>query len=88
MNLTRDDFHTMIIYDDFRCPLSRQESYNGLMLAFYDEVESLYDWFKEFKRDRTNLASDPPEGHFSTATTEGSISSVQLMVEIDKRVTY
>lgn len=90
MNLTRENFRAMIFYD-FRCHLSQQESYDRLRLAFHDEAPSratIYNWFNEFKRGRTNLTDDLREGRPSTATTENNISVVQRMIETDKRVTY
>lgn len=90
MNLTRENFRAMIFYD-FRCHLSQQESYDRLRLAFHDEAPSratVYNWFNEFKRGRTNLTDDLREGRPSTATTEDNISVVRRMIETDKRVTY
>lgn len=90
MNVTRENFRAMIFYD-FRCHLSQQESYDRLRLAFHDEAPSratVYNWFNEFKRGRTNLTDDVREGRPSTATTEDNISVVRGMIETDKRVTY
>lgn len=74
INLTRENFRTMIFYH-FRCHLSQQESYDRLRLSFHDEAPSratVYNWFNEFKRGRTNLTDDLREGRPSTATTEGT----------------
>lgn len=90
MNLTRENFRTMIFYD-FRCHLSQQECYDRLRLAFHDEAPSratVYNWFNEFKRGRTNLTDALREGRPSTATTEDNISVVRRMIETDPRVTY
>lgn len=90
MNLSRENFRAMIFYD-FRCHISQQESYDRLRLAFHDEAPSratVYNWFNEFKRGRTNLTDDLREGRPSTATTEDNISVVRRMIETDKRVTY
>lgn len=90
MNLTRENFRVMIFYD-FRCHLSQQESYDRLLLDFHDEAPSratVYNWFNEFKRGRTNLTDDLREGRPSTATTEDNIRVVRRMIETDKRVTY
>ncbi|GBP93400.1 hypothetical protein EVAR_70361_1 [Eumeta japonica] len=65
-----------------------------LWLAFHDEAPSLatvYNWFNEFKRGCINLIDDLRERRPSMATTEGNItdiSTVRLMIETDKRVTY
>ncbi|XP_052755359.1 protein GVQW3-like [Galleria mellonella] len=78
-----------MIFYDFRGHLSQQESYDRL--AFYDEAWSratVYNWFNEFKRGRTNFTDDVHEGRPSTATTEDNISVVRRMIETDKRVTY
>lgn len=90
MNLTRQNFRAMICYD-FRCHLSQQESYHRLRLAFQDEAPSratVYNWFNELKRGRTNITDDLREGRPSTATTEDKISAVRRMKETDKIVTY
>ncbi|GBP39919.1 hypothetical protein EVAR_83056_1 [Eumeta japonica] len=67
-------------------------SYNRLRLIFHDKTPFLaivYQWFDEFKRDRTNLTDDRlTEGHHSTTTTTENISAVPLITEIDKRITY
>ncbi|GBP19802.1 Mariner Mos1 transposase [Eumeta japonica] len=67
--------------------LFRSTSARRLRLAFHDEalfLTTVYNWFKEFKRGRTNL-TDGLRSHASTATTEDDISAVRLMIEIDKR---
>lgn len=91
MNLTRENFRTMIFYD-FRCHLSQQECYDRLQLAFHDEAPSratVYNWFNELKRGRTNLHDALREGRPSTAKTEDNISVVRCMIiETDPRVTY
>ncbi|XP_045534617.1 nose resistant to fluoxetine protein 6-like [Papilio machaon] len=78
MNLTRENFRTMILYD-FRCHLSQQECYDRLRLAFHDEDPSratVYNWFNEFKCGRTNLNDALRQGQPSAATTEVNISVV------------
>ncbi|GBP31836.1 Basic juvenile hormone-suppressible protein 2 [Eumeta japonica] len=60
-------------------------------MAFYDEAPSLgtvCNWFNEFKCGRINLIDDRREGRPSSATTEDNISSVQLIIETDKIVTF
>ncbi|GBP78133.1 hypothetical protein EVAR_59927_1 [Eumeta japonica] len=59
-----------------------------LGLAFRDEgplLATVYNRFKEFKRDCTNLTDDLREGHRSTAATDDYVSAVRLMIEIDKQ---
>ncbi|GBP93621.1 hypothetical protein EVAR_69522_1 [Eumeta japonica] len=46
-----------------------------------------YNLFNEFKRCRTNLTEDMREA-CPTATTEGNISAVRLVIDTNKRVTY
>ncbi|GBP00620.1 Putative uncharacterized protein FLJ37770 [Eumeta japonica] len=48
----------------------------------------VYNWFNELDRGRTDPTDDLREGRPSTATSEGNISSVLLMIETDERVTY
>ncbi|GBP89200.1 hypothetical protein EVAR_60379_1 [Eumeta japonica] len=78
----------MIVYE-FRCQLNEQDSNNRLRLAFYDDTPSpatIYNWFDEFKRGRSDLTGDLREGRPSAATEDG-ISAVRLVVELT-RVTY
>ncbi|GBP48800.1 hypothetical protein EVAR_8408_1 [Eumeta japonica] len=89
MNLQREKFRARMIFYEFCCHLSQQESYNRLHLAFHGEASSLvHNWFNEFKRDRTKRTDGLHEGCYSTATAEDNISAVQLMIETDKRVIY
>ncbi|GBP42144.1 hypothetical protein EVAR_21149_1 [Eumeta japonica] len=88
MNLPRENFQAMIFYE-LHCHLSHQKSYNGLKFAFHDEAPSLatvYNWSNKFKR--INLIDGLREGYPSTATTENNNSTVRLLIETDKRVTY
>ncbi|XP_047523584.1 uncharacterized protein LOC125062015 [Pieris napi] len=90
MNLTRENFRSMIYYD-FRCGLTQQQNYDRLRLAFLNEAPSratIYSWFNEFKRGHSNLNDDPHEGRSLTATTEDIISAVRRVIQEDKRVTY
>lgn len=90
MNLSREHFRAMIFYD-FRCGLNQKQSYERLKLSFDDAAPSLatvYNWFGEFKRNRTQLSDDIREGRPSTAVTEENINAVRLMIEAEKRTTY
>ncbi|GBP51279.1 Putative uncharacterized protein FLJ37770 [Eumeta japonica] len=65
------------------CHLSEQESYNRLQLVFHHQAPSLatvYNWFNEFKRGRSNLTDDLPEGRPPTAMTEDNTSAVRLLI--------
>ncbi|GBP53495.1 hypothetical protein EVAR_49682_1 [Eumeta japonica] len=62
-----------------------------LRLAFHNKapyVATVYNWFNEFERGRTNLTDDLREGRSSTATTEDNISAVWFLIETDKIVSY
>ncbi|GBP84429.1 hypothetical protein EVAR_86425_1 [Eumeta japonica] len=74
-------------YKDRGRLLSRQESYNGLRLAFHEEspsIATVYNWLNELERSRINLTDALREGRRSTATTEDNISAVQLKIEPDE----
>jgi histone-lysine N-methyltransferase SETMAR len=89
MNLCRENFRSMIFYD-FRCGLSQQESCQRLKLAFGDEApsrSSVYAWFGEFKRGRDHLHDDVREGRPATAVTESNINTVRQLIESDKKIT-
>ncbi|GBP10702.1 hypothetical protein EVAR_6265_1 [Eumeta japonica] len=78
MTLIREEFRAMIFYE-FRCHLNQQESHNRLRLTFHDEASSLatvYNWYNEFKRGRTNLTICVKDILF------------KLTIETDNRVTY
>ncbi|VVC95566.1 unnamed protein product [Leptidea sinapis] len=52
--------------------------------SFLNEVPSratIYNWFNEFKRGRSNLFDDPREGRLLTATTE-DINSAQIRASL------
>jgi len=90
MELTPENFRSMIYYD-FRCGLSQQQSIERLVSAFGDEAPSrttVYDWFAEFKRGRSSLNKSYGGGHPKTAITQENIDAVQKLIEEDRHVTY
>lgn len=89
MKLNRENFRSMIFYD-FRCGLSQQESCQRLQLAFGDEApsrSSVYSWFGEFRRGRDHLHDDVREGRPATAVTESNIDTVRQLLMTDKKIT-
>ncbi|GBP37906.1 Putative uncharacterized protein FLJ37770 [Eumeta japonica] len=57
-------------------------------MKLYTSLATVYNWFNEFKRGRTNLTDDLRQGRPFMATIEDNISAVRLMIKTDKRVTY
>lgn len=89
MNLSRENFRSMIFYD-LRCGLSQQESCQRLLFAFGDEApcrSSVYSWFSEFRRGRDHLHDDEREGRPATAVTDINIDTVRQLIETDKKNT-
>lgn len=90
MDLTRENFRSMIFYD-FKCNLTAQQSIARLETAFGDEAPcktTVYSWFAEFKRGRINLSDESRDGRPSTAVTNKNIDAVRRMIETDRHVTY
>jgi len=90
MELTRENFRSMIYYD-FRCGLTQQQSIDRLSSAFVDEAPSrttVYDWFAEFKRGRSSLGQASGAGRPKSAITPENIDAVQKLIEEDRHVTY
>lgn len=90
MELTRENFRSMIYYD-FRCGLTQQQSIDRLSSGFGDEAPSkstVYEWFAEFKRGRSSLSHASGGGRPKTAITQQNIDTVQKLIEKDRRITY
>jgi len=90
MELTRENFRSMIYYD-FRSGLTQQQSIARLVSAFGDEAPSkasVYNWFAEFKRGRSTLSHASGAGRPKTAVTQENIDAVQKLIEEDRHVTY
>lgn len=90
MELTQENYRAMIFYD-FRCGLTQQQSIERLFSAFGDEALSkttVYDWFTEFKRGRSSLTKTHGGGHPKDAVTQQNIDAVQKLIEEDRHITY
>lgn len=90
MELTRENFRSMIYYD-FRCGLTQQQSIDRLVSAFEGEAPSkttIYNWFSEFKRERSSLGHASGAGRPKSAITQQNIDAVQKLIEEDRHVTY
>lgn len=90
MELTRENFRTMIFYD-FRCGLTQQQSIERLFSAFGDEAPSkttVYRWFTEFQLGRSSLGHGSGAGRPKTAVTPENIEAVQKLIEEDRHITY
>lgn len=90
MELTRESFRAMIYYD-FRVGLSQQQCFDRLHSAFGDEapsVQTIYNWFNEFKRGRRSLKDESREGRPKTAVVPENIDAVRELIKEDRHVTY
>lgn len=90
MELTRESFRAMIYYD-FRVGLSQQQCFDRLHSAFGDEapsVQTIYNWFNEFKRGRRSLRDESREGRPKTAVVPENIDAVRELIKEDRHVTY
>jgi len=64
MEISRENFRTMIFYD-YKCNLTPKQCIDRLHLAFGDEAPSnrtVYNWFAEFQRGCTFLSNEFREG--------------------------
>ena len=80
-----------MMFYDFMCKLSVEQSHNNLLEAFQDQAPSkrtVERWFLEFKRDRTSLQDEPRSERPSTAVTPENIATVESLIKEDSRITY
>lgn len=90
MEIPRKGFRWMIYYD-FLCGLTQQQCIDRLHLAVGDKAPSnatVYNWFTEFKRGRTNVSDKFREGRPRTAVVPANIDAVKQMIEMDRHATY
>lgn len=90
MNLSREHFRAMILYD-FKSSLTRKQCVEKLRSAFGDEAPSkstVYEWYAEFNRGRVTLSDEHREGRPATAVTPETIDAVREMLKRDNRTTY
>ncbi|GBP49812.1 hypothetical protein EVAR_83761_1 [Eumeta japonica] len=77
MDLSSEDFCGMIFYD-FKCNLTSQQSLARLRTVFGDEASRktiIYNRFSEFKCGRVNLSNEFREGRPSTAVNNKNIDT-------------
>ena len=90
MELTRENFRSMIYYD-FRCGLSQKQSIARLFSAFGDEAPSkstVQRWFADFNLGRSSLSHASGPGRPKTAMTQENIDAVCKLILEDRHVTY
>ncbi|XP_031627958.1 uncharacterized protein LOC116343836 [Contarinia nasturtii] len=90
MELTRENFRTMIYYE-FRLGLSRQECIDQLVSTFGDEAPSfstMKNWYNEFNRGRGLLKNEPHEGRLKSVVVPQNIDAARNMTMEDRHVTY
>lgn len=90
MELTRENFRSMIFYD-FGFGFTQQQSIDRLNTAFGDEAPSrasVYRWFSEFQLGRCSLSQASGAGRPKSAITQENITAVQKLIEDDRHVTY
>ncbi|GBP37950.1 hypothetical protein EVAR_84937_1 [Eumeta japonica] len=88
MDLSRENFHSIIFYD-FKGNMTAQQNLAWLRTALGDETPyktTIYNLFAEFKCSCVNLNDEVCDGRSSTAMNDETIGSVRLMIEIDKHV--
>lgn len=89
MNLGRSEFRAMIYYD-FKCKLSAEESFERLTVALGSEAPSkpsIYRWFREFKFGRTTLKDGIRTGRPKTAVVQRNIDAVGEVITADRHAT-
>ena len=80
-----------MIFYYFKNGLNQAQSLERLTQAFGDLAPShatVFNWFADFKRGRTNFEDEERSGRPSMATTGDNIDAVEKMVREDARVTY
>lgn len=90
MELTRENFRSMIYYD-FRQKLSQQQCVERMKSTFGKEAPSkttIYRWFQTFKSGRGSLSDEFREGRPKSVVTPENIDAVREMIEYDRHVTY
>ncbi|EGI62988.1 FLJ37770-like protein [Acromyrmex echinatior] len=90
MEISRENFRTMIFYD-YKCNLTPKQCIDQLHLAFGDEAPSnrtVYNWFAEFQRGRIFLCDEFREGHPSTSVVATNVDAVREIIERDRHMTY
>lgn len=90
MELNREHLRAMIFYD-FKFGLTEKLSLQRLQSALGESAPSratVFRWFSEFKRGKTNLEDDHRSGRPQTAVTAENVWTTEMMVREDPRITY
>lgn len=90
MELKREHLRAMIYYD-FKCGLTEVLSLERLKSALGESAPSratIFRWFNEFKRGKTNLEDDDRSGRPQTAVTAENVWTTEMLVRDDPRITY
>ncbi len=90
MELEKRDFWAMM-YLHYRQGKLASDSHQILLDAFTDQApakRTVYWWFGEFKRGKSNLKDDPRPGRPLTAVTEENVDAVERLIDQEPRITY
>ena len=82
MELEREHFHAMILYD-FKCGLNEPQTLERLTQAFEDLALSratVFRWFAEFKRGRISLKVEERSMRPTSVISEENISAVEALI--------
>ena len=90
IELSREQFRTMILYD-WKIGLNYRESHARLVAAWGDQAPSdrtVFNWFHECECEKLDVFDSSHSGRPCTAVTDEMIHAVRLMVDDDSHVTY
>lgn len=89
MELTKQNFRTMIYYD-FSQGVSAGECIQKLNSTFgkaAPKKSSVYNWYNHFSRGKMSFEDEPRQGRPNTAVTSENIEAVRQLVSEDPRIT-
>ncbi|KAI6647855.1 Histone-lysine N-methyltransferase SETMAR-like [Oopsacas minuta] len=80
-----------MIFYDFMCKISVEQSHDNLVKAFQDPVPSkrtVERWYLDFRRERMSLQDEARSGRLSTAVTPETIAAAETLIREDSRINY
>ena len=83
--LSREHFRTMILYD-WKIALTYKDCHALLVQAPSDHT--VFNYFREFQRNKFSAQDAPRSGRPSTSVTEQTIDAVQKIIEDDPHSMY
>ena len=87
---SREQFLTMILYD-WKIALTYNDGHDRLAQAWGSNVPSdytVFNWFREFQRNKFSVQDAPRSGRPSTSVTEQTINAVRKIIEDNPHSTY